>query len=189
VLFTLNQALATGAPIALTLTGAGLGSVTSVVIVEGSTTFPPIAPISVSASEVVFSLPGLASAGTLSIKVATSPGVFSNQILVTVKNGPTMSADEGPLKVLTAVPFPNPNPTALSIRMAGPADSMRIQAFTPALNLALEFQTGGLQEGWNTLALPGAWRSLPDGLYYLRLQGGRGTAVSSPVILKAVLIK
>lgn len=179
-----------GSPMGLTLTGSGFASPPTV-LVDGvalpSTDLDYVGP-----GEIIVALPAQgAGTGALSISVKNPSGTVSNVEILAVKGStpPPTANPGGPLQILGLVPVPNPNPDVLSVDLSGPASSVAVQVYTKAFVLALSFSQDHLQAGWNALSLPAAWRSLPVGLYYVRIQAQRGAASSSPKFTKALIFK
>jgi hypothetical protein len=82
-------------------------------------------------------------------------------------------------------PIPNPNPTALALDLAGPADGIDYAVFTSALILARNGRISqDLSTGWNEVPLGNALGSLARGIYYVQLRATRGNASSAPLVLK-----
>ena len=91
-------------------------------------------------------------------------------------------APGGALCILEARFYPNPNPQALALRLAGPADRIAIKVYSEAENRVLTVEGGACPGGWVRIGLPPTWSAgLPSGVYYARVQASRGDAVSAPV--------
>lgn len=81
---------------------------------------------------------------------------------------------------------PNPGPSRLYVLLAGPAEGIRLRAFTQALVLATQQQfSGAYQKGWNRVDLPANWSTgLASGVYFLQVQSlrnGRPGFVVPPI--------
>ena len=93
--------------------------------------------------------------------------------------------ETGPLVLMGGAPIPNPNPTALALDLAGPADGIDYAVFTSALILARNGRISqDLSTGWNEVPLGNALGSLARGIYYVQLRATRGNASSAPLVLK-----
>lgn len=80
------------------------------------------------------------------------------------------------------VGVPNPNPQRLALELSGPADSIEVVVYGPALVRlkTLDF-AGPFAAGWVAVSLPSDWDGrLSDGLYYAAATARRGGAVSLP---------
>ncbi len=84
---------------------------------------------------------------------------------------------------------PNPNPDQLAVDLNSSADSLDVRIYTKALVLALDFQTGRLNAGWNPVVLPPTLGRLSNGLYYVLVRAGRGPAVSQPRFTRIMILK
>lgn len=84
--------------------------------------------------------------------------------------------ESGPIQILKVVAAPNPDPTSLYVLLAGPADGIRVRAYTQALVRAAEVEVPGTFEtGWNQVALPHGWApDLAQGVYFLKVDPLRG---------------
>jgi hypothetical protein len=93
------------------------------------------------------------------------------------------------LVIARAVAVPNPNPSVIAVDLEGSADGIQGTLFSVAEVVVDRFQWGPQPSGWSRLPLPAAFRSLPDGVYYLRLQAVRDGIVSASVVVKLVLLR
>jgi hypothetical protein len=186
VLSTLSPVtLSAGTAQGLTLTGANFVAA-SQVSVNGAL----FTPVFEGAGQLFLQLPALA-AGNAAVLVV-NPGSLSSSAQVLVIKGAAASPDPtagGGLKIVSISPIPNPNPRVLAVQMEGPADSISATVFTKAEVVSLEFEQGQVQAGWNQVALPAAWQSLPNGLYYVRLQAIRGGQRSPLLLVKVVVLR
>ena len=88
----------------------------------------------------------------------------------------------GALQVLAAVPLPDPDPLSVMVQLNGPADSVELRLYSPAMTLLGKVQSGPCITGWNNIPLPGDWLSAaPHGLVYLDCRALRGGQRSLPV--------
>jgi hypothetical protein len=79
---------------------------------------------------------------------------------------------QGPV-VERVVPMPNPNAKALKVLIQGRADALDLELYTKAMVLvASASQPGG--SAWVHAPLPGAWGTLPAGLYYVKVTARSG---------------
>jgi hypothetical protein len=69
-----------------------------------------------------------------------------------------------------AIPWPNPNPRAIAIEMAGPAQRVTLKVYTPAWVLVGCSEAGPFAAGWDRLPWPTEMKGAPRGLYYFVVQ-------------------
>jgi len=74
------------------------------------------------------------------------------------------------------VPWPNPNPLGLAVKLEGGADSVALRIYSKALvRLADARVMGPFSAGWARLPLPPGWsRGLANGVYYVTARPQRG---------------
>ncbi len=110
----------------------------------------------------------------------------------TITASPTLTASAtpgmGPNQIIKLVAAPNPGPTTLYVLLKGPADGLRLRAYSQALVCVGEATiTASFAAGWNKAALPKAWASrLANGAYFLvaqPLRSGQAAAWSKPLII------
>jgi hypothetical protein len=157
----------------------------SVVDLNGSA----LTPVFISSTDLFIVLPPQ-SAGSGQVLVANG-SLQSSFASITFK-APSPTPDPtagGELKIIGGTAIPNPNPDVIAVDLLGPADRVRGEVFTKAENLALEFEQDGFQAGWSQIALPGAWRGLPNGIYYVRLLATRGSQISAAVVVKVMVLR
>jgi hypothetical protein len=79
-------------------------------------------------------------------------------------------------------PYPNPNPSAVAVHLAGDADRVELRIYSKAEVRVLSAEGGASSAGWAKVQLPVGWQhGLPNGVYYVRVVAYRGVAVSGPV--------
>jgi hypothetical protein len=94
----------------------------------------------------------------------------------------------GPLRILSQVPVPNPNPKSLALLLDGSADGVEVRVWTEAFVLVAEGWSGPVDAGWNRVPFPAGFPgSVPPGLYYVTVQATRGASVSPPIAPARVL--
>jgi hypothetical protein len=95
---------------------------------------------------------------------------------------PTAAAgSDGPLVILKAQPWPQPNPRWLGLKLDGSADRVHCQIYSQAW---VEVEAADLLNagaGWNRLSLEKSAAELPNGTYYYSIQARRGGVVSKAV--------
>ena len=99
---------------------------------------------------------------------------------------------QGPCRIGSVVPLPNPDPKWLAILMDGPADAVKLRVFSKAMTLV---RVGEIQAqlslGWNHVPLaPDLLAGLPSGLYFLSTSPSRAgvTGFAGPTA-KLVLLR
>jgi hypothetical protein len=121
-------------------------------------------------------VPSLAAGShSLIVRNPDSSESAAGPALVIAGPAPTATPDPaGPLVIEAAVPFPNPDPRSIRIKLAGPADRVTLKVYTVAWVLAAQVESGPLKAGWNSIPLPAELAGAPSGLYYLALQAQAG---------------
>jgi hypothetical protein len=78
--------------------------------------------------------------------------------------------------ILQSIPWPNPNPQGLALKLAGNADSVEIKIYSKALvRVAGGRAEGPFSAGWVRVPLPMGWNNgLPNGVYYAVARPQRG---------------
>jgi hypothetical protein len=108
----------------------------------------------------------------------------------TITATPTLTASAtpglGPDQIIKLVAAPNPGPTTLYVQLRGPADGLRLRAYSQALVCVGEATfSASLKPGWNKADLPKGWASrLANGAYYLIAQpfrSGQAGAWCKPI--------
>ncbi len=105
---------------------------------------------------------------------------------VTAKSTP---APQGPLQIGAGLPVPNPNPSSLAIDLLGDADAVEAVVYTAAFVEVVQVDWGPQAAGWSSRPLPATLRNLSNGLYYVLVRARRGSALSSPVVIKMVELR
>lgn len=101
---------------------------------------------------------------------------------------PSVSPSGGPLVIQSVEPVPNPNPGFIALDMEGSGDGVEVTVFSQGLVLVRrETIPVALTAGWNEVPLGTLLKSLPLGLYYMKVQASRSGVSSSPVVIKAYL--
>jgi hypothetical protein len=92
---------------------------------------------------------------------------------------------------VAAEPVPNPNPKALAIDLAGPADSIEIRLYSRAMVLMRQEKlSGSWQAGWNDVPLPSSWlNGLANGHYYFYVRASDAGREGKPKIGSLVLLR
>ena len=86
-----------------------------------------------------------------------------------------MATDSDSLAVEAVSPLPNPNPTALKIRLRGVAGQLRVDLWSRAFRRVGRVELAGpLGPGWTTVTLPPQLLAeLPNGGYFLTVQAAK----------------
>jgi len=96
----------------------------------------------------------------------------------TITASPTLTASAtpgmGPDQIVKLLAAPNPGPTTLYVLLKGPADGLKIRAYSQALVCVGEATlVASFKPGWNKAELPKAWA--------LRLSNGAYSLVAQPL--------
>lgn len=157
---------------------------------SSSSTASPTSTVSPSASVTATPTPS----GTASPTATPSPtpgpsGTSTPTPSITPTFTPAPPAN-GPPKVEELVALPNPDPLAVQLRLAGPADTVELKLYSSAYNLLARLSTGPLPGGWNQVALPAEFLGvLPNGLFYLHATGKKDGAVEKGVTCKVYVLR
>jgi hypothetical protein len=85
------------------------------------------------------------------------------------------------------VPWPNPNPVAVSVELDGWCPSLTLKLYTESMRMVGESTGGAAGPGWGQVALPGNFSAgAANGTYYYRIlpaDSVRGAAVGRLVVL------
>jgi len=70
--------------------------------------------------------------------------------------------------VISALPYPNPNPGQFYVKLAGPADTITVRIYSPALveSLRVVAPASADRAGWQPVALPASVSTLPNGTWF-----------------------
>ena len=102
---------------------------------------------------------------------------------------PGTVASPGGLRIIGAVPAPNPDPEALLVDLAGPADGVQVRIWSVAWRLLLTVPGPGGGPGWVRVRLPAGWlASAADGTYYYSVQARQGARESARVLGRLVVL-
>jgi hypothetical protein len=144
---------------------------------SASPSVTPSATLSFSPSLTLTPSPSLTVSPTQSLTPTPSLSLtVSPTLTLTLTPAPSSG---GPVQVLAAVPFPNPQGgpvIQLRVQLSGPTSRLRLGLYTQALVRTLSVdQSGSFNAGWNTLSFPGA-DGLPLGLYFGRVFAPEGSS-------------
>ena len=151
-----------------------------------------------SADEIAFycPLPSPTASQTKSPSPSPSPATATPSSTITPPWTATPSpiaspaAEDGPLKIRSAIPFPNPNPAAVLVDLGGHCDKSELRIYSPGMSL-LAIQSGGaLSAGRHSLALDPDWlRGAHSGLYIGILKAWRDGQTVEHQMLKIMILK
>ena len=102
---------------------------------------------------------------------------------------PNLFASDGPLAILSAQPVPNPNPSVLTLCLNRAADSVTVDVFSTGFSQVLELKQGQLHGGYNNVALPAAWKTQANGLYFVRVRAKLGGQEAPPRTFKLMKLR
>ena len=88
------------------------------------------------------------------------------------------------------MPFPNPDPSAVLVDLAGGADGGTLRLWTVALKLVAQESVGPLPSGWSRVPLPwGFLHGAPNGAYFVTVTVRRGAAQASSAPAKLLIAR
>ena len=81
---------------------------------------------------------------------------------------PTSTAGYSNTGVIAAVPYPNPNPQQLFVKLSGPADTITIRIYSPSLveSMSSVSPATANRAGWQPVAMPAGVDKLPNGIWF-----------------------
>jgi hypothetical protein len=81
---------------------------------------------------------------------------------------PSLTAGFGNTGVIAAVPYPNPNPQQLFVKLKGPADTVTVRIYSTALveSMSSVSPATANRAGWQPVAMPAGVDKLPNGIWY-----------------------
>ena len=112
----------------------------------------------------------------LSASTATSTSTPSPTRTQTAAAAAATSTDDGPPKIVSQLPYPNPNPTGLHFQLQGSADHVELRIYTKAMVCLEILRKDQCSAGWQHFDFSGS-RLLgsANGLYYYKLVPFKGT--------------
>jgi hypothetical protein len=140
----------------------------------------PYAATWVSPNTLTLAVPAL-PAGSYSLTVRNPDNNESAAGPALVIAGPVPTATPGPfgpLVIEAAVPWPNPNPQAIAVKLSGPAERVTLKVYSVAWVLVGQTQSGPLAPGWANLDLPAGLGA--KGLFYFVVQAQEGRRAAQP---------
>jgi O-glycosyl hydrolase len=175
----------------ITPTPTATPSVTATATATGSQSASPSATSSQSPTELptqtstASGTPSFSPTATATVTPTAEPSGTA-----TATASATQAPLGGPLRILRAVPVPNPNPASLALDLEGPADGVVLGVFTEALVQVRQVEIPvRLNAGWSNVPLGSALKNLPLGLYFARVQATRAGAKSPAVIIKVLITR
>ena len=91
--------------------------------------------------------------------------------------------------IQSTVPLPDPNPRALLALLEGDVDSVQARVYTRAMVCVAEATIGAGRQGWVSVPLPeGFLQTAPNGIYFYRIVGIRGSSSDSKPVVGRFLV-
>jgi hypothetical protein len=97
------------------------------------------------------------------------------------------TGQEGALQIIAAAAYPNPNPSAVMLNLAGPADTCSVTLYSKGMTQLATFEVPGRDNpGWLRVEL--TLSGLANGLYYYSAVAKRGGLNSAPATVGKLFV-
>jgi hypothetical protein len=171
---SLSPAMPVAVGVTLTVQGSNFAPGAQVVI-NGT----PYAATWVSPSALTLVVPALPEGSySLTVRNPDNSESAAGPALVIAGLAPTATPEPGPLVIEAVVPWPNPNPQAIAVKLSGPAERVTLKVYSVAWVLVGQTQSGSLAPGWANLDLPAGVEA--KGLFYFVVQAQEGRRTAQP---------
>jgi peptidoglycan/xylan/chitin deacetylase (PgdA/CDA1 family) len=95
----------------------------------------------------------------------------------------------GPLSILQALPYPNPGPQEVRMKLSADADYAIVRVWSRALVQMAQVQAGPQPRGWSSLALPASFsHGAANGVYFLTLEAWKNGQKCTTKPLKCLIL-
>jgi len=120
--------------------------------------------------------PGSTATVTPTLSSTVTPQVSGSTWTDTPTIGPSQATG-----VVAAVPYPNPNPQQIFVKLLGPADTITVRIYSPALveSMSTVAPATAQRAGWQPVKLPANIDTLPNGLWYALVSAQRNGRTAS----------